>query len=184
MSKENDNKIEYVVYFIRSLYLASSISILLTNQGTVQSIVMSRNICLGVIIIATICVIALQLNKSNMNTNSKALSISYVGQTASYIGLYSIIIALCISYIYYINRSFQISVNTDIITNTYSNSFLYMMVILSIYLGYNANIDISENVYRIILLFSCVMICLIYPLIITLVYYKTDGFENIKSIYF
>ena len=59
-----------------------------------------------------------------------------------------------------------------------------MMVILTIYLGYNADINISENVYRIILLFTSILICLIYPLIITLVYYKTDGFENIKNIYF
>jgi hypothetical protein len=173
MSKENENKVDIIKYFIRSLYLGSAISILLTNQGTVQSIIMSRNICLGVITIATICIISLQIQHSTSKIHA-----------ASYVGLYSIIISLCISYIYYINKSFQISANVDIVTNTYSNSFLYMMVILTIYLGYNADINISENVYRIILLFTSILICLIYPLIITLVYYKTDGFENIKNIYF
>jgi uncharacterized membrane protein YoaK (UPF0700 family) len=173
MSKENDNKVEYLMYFIRALYLGASISILLTNQGTLQSIIISRNICLGVIIIATICVIALQIDISTTKIHA-----------ASYVGLYSIIIALCISYIYYINKSYLISENTDIVTNVYSNSFIYMMVMLSLYLGYNAGVNIEEFVYCTTLLFSCVMICLIYPLIITLVYYKTDGFENINSIYF
>ena len=173
MSKENEDKIEYLMYFVRALYLGAAVSILLTNQGTLQSIIMSRNICLGVITIATICVIALQLSKSPTKVHA-----------ASYVGLYSIVISLCISYIYYINRSYQISENTDIVTNTYSTSFLYMMVVLSLYLGYNAGVDIPEFAYRTTLLFSSVMICIIYPLIITLVYYKTDGFENIKSIYF
>jgi predicted neutral ceramidase superfamily lipid hydrolase len=159
--------------FIRFLYLGAGLSMLFTNQGTLETIIMSRNICLGIICIACVSIIALQMADTNIKTKS-----------APYVGLYSIIIGLCSSYIYYINKSYQISANDDIITNVYSNSFIYMMVILSFYLGYTAESNIPEFTYRVVLLFCCVLICLIYPLIITLVYYKTDGFHNIKNIYF
>jgi len=172
-NNDTPDNTDFRKYFIRFLYLGAAVSILFTNQGTLESIIMSRNICLGIICIATVSIIALQLN----DTSSQL-------PASSFIGLYSIIIGVCSSYIYYINKSYNISANDDIITNVYSNSFIYMMVILSFYLGYTVEANLPDASYRIVLLFCAVLICLIYPLIITLIYYKTDGFHNIKNIYF
>ena len=154
------------IKFIKYLYLASALGISLINYGTLESILVSRNICLVIVIIANIIIILKQIKNQMPN---RAVNISIL----------VLFIIILISYIYYINKSYTLDKTTSILNNTYSNSFITLFILLCLYLSYYVSFDMDITQYCVLLVFCTIMICLLYPLIITIVYYKTDGFKNI-----
>ena len=167
-SGPNDEKTDdgNSIEFIRYLYLASALGISLINYGTLESILVSRNICLVIVIIANIIVILKQIKNKTPNA---AVNISIL----------LLFIIILISYIYYINKSYTLDKSDSILSNTYSNSFITLFIMLSVYMSYYISFNMKTTQYCVLLIFCTVMICLLYPLIITIIYYKTDGFKNI-----
>jgi hypothetical protein len=159
---DDGNSIE----FIRYLYLASALGISLINYGTLESILVSRNICLVIVIIANIIIILKQVKNKTPNA---AVNISIL----------VLFIIILISYIYYINKSYTLDKSDSILSNTYSSSFITLFIILCVYMSYYMSFEMKVTQYCVLLVFCSVMICLLYPLIITIIYYKTDGFKNI-----
>jgi hypothetical protein len=100
---------------------------------------------------------------------------------ASQVSLLILFIGILITYVFYIYKSYSLDKTTNILANTFSNSFVALFVLLCIYLFYAIEINMSTTVYGIILVFCSLMICVLYPLIITVMYYKTDGFKNIYT---
>jgi len=148
--------------FIKFMYIAAALGVIIINFGNFDTIIISRYICLVIVMIVNIIMIVCQLK---YNIPNKFANISL---------MIWFIVLLCM-YIYYIN----LYKSENILNNLYSNYFLYMFIILSIYLSFNLTIDLSFKIYSILLVFFTIMTCLMYPLIIYILYYKTDGYKNI-----
>jgi hypothetical protein len=167
--EESDKKKqkENLLKFVKYLYIASALGISLINYGSLESILISRNICLVVVIIANIIIIYFQLQSQD------------IGAKIANISLLVLFIIILITYIYYINKSYSLDKTTNILKNSFSNSFIILFVLLCIYLSYYIKFDMTTGQYSTLLICCSIMICLLYPLIITIIYYKTDGFKNI-----
>ena len=152
--------------FIQFMYIASALGIIIINFGNLESIIISRYICLVLVMIVNVIMIVYQMK---YNVPNKYVNVS----------LLALFILVLIMYIYYINKSFNLDKSRTILSNTFSNSFLVLFVFLSVYLCCNLNFEMTITQYIIILVFCTIMICLLYPLIISISYYKTDGFKNI-----
>jgi hypothetical protein len=152
--------------FIKFMYIAAALGVIIINFGNLESIIISRYICLILVMIVNVIMIIYQMK---YNVPNKYVNVS----------LLALFILVLIMYIYYINKSFNVDKSRTILSNTFSNSFLVLFVFLSIYLCCNLNFEMTTTQYCVILVFCTIMICLLYPLIISISYYKTDGFKNI-----
>ena len=162
------NNISKELKFTRFLYIGSALGLSFINYGSVESIITCRDICLVIIMIANVFLILVQTNKNPQPSNLIV--------NISLLVLFTVIL---ITYIFYINKSYSLDKTTSILKNSFSNSFIVLVVFLCIYLSYNVTLDFTTSQYCILLFFCSLMICLLYPLIITILYYKTDGFKNI-----
>jgi hypothetical protein len=158
-----------ILTFAKYLFIASSIAISFINYGSLESILITRNICIVIVIIASIIIILLQVQYNP--SKNKIVNISLI----------ILFIIILISYIYYINKSYTIDKTTSILNNIYSNYFILLFVLLGIYLSYYLSFEMDITQYCTLLVFCSVMICLLYPLMISIIYYKTDGFKNIYN---
>jgi len=162
------NNISKELKLIRFLYIGSALGISFINYGPVESVLICRDICLIIVMIANVSLMLIQINKTPQPSNLIV--------NISLLVLFTVIL---ITYIFYINKSYSLDKSTSILKNSFSNSFIILFVFLCIYLSYNVTLDFTTSQYCILLLFCSLMICLLYPLIITILYYKTDGFKNI-----
>ena len=148
--------------FIKFMYIAAALGVIIINFGNFDTIIISRYICLVIVMIVNIIMIVCQVKYDLPN---KFPNISL---------MVWFIILLCM-YIYYIN----LYKNENILNNVYSNYFLYLFIIISIFLSFNLSLEISLTIYCILLIIFTIKTCLMYPLIIQILYYKTDGYKNI-----
>lgn len=154
--------------FAKFLYISSALGVAFINYGSLDSIIITRIICLTFVMLANSIIIIKQFSEI---TNKYSL--------ASQVSLLILFIGILITYVFYIHKSGTLDQSKSILTNSFSNSFVALFVLLCIYLFYSMEINMPTAVYGTLLVFCSLMICVLYPLIITIVYYKTDGFKNI-----
>jgi peptidoglycan/LPS O-acetylase OafA/YrhL len=167
---ENSKKFDLnqVSMLSRISFLIIGLAITFIVYGPLEGILITRTICICICVITLMVIVCVLYENQDIFVN-----------LWTSITLIALLMTILIVYMSYTNISFASNKYNNILNHSYSNTFIKIFVLLCFYLSYYFDFDMQSTTYVIIVIASCLMAMLLYPLITIVRYYKTDGFQNI-----